>query len=627
MMLSVPAIQTNEGDWLNKTLPVLFEEQVERTPDVPAIVFADRQLTYRELNNRANAYARLLQSYGVGPEVVVGMYSQRARSGIEQSILFWAIQKASGVLLYLDSELPTERLEFLLEDAYVRVLVVDDVEEDTDAFDGNALSGLPQGAIPLISISDEEEESFLHTGNPAHALELSNAAYIVTTSGSTGIPKCVVIPHKGLGNLAQSQITFFEVQPGDRVLQFASWSFDASISEILMTHLSGACLYPVTEETSKGSDALLHFLQLHAITHATLTPSVLSTLTHADLPDLRTLVSAGERCTAALVERWSTNTRTLWNAYGPSEASVCATMGRCESNGAAPSIGLPLPHVRVSIWDVRTHQPVADGETGEIVLGGIGLARGYTSAELTQDRFLSTHHGRMYLTGDLGYINPDGTLIYVGRVPDDMQVKVHGGMRVELGEIEAALAQSVEMCGVVLVDGVLVAAVVFADEEQGLISSDFLRASLEEVLPSYMIPKAFVQVKRLPRTPNDKIDRNALEIMLADWRHAGRGQEEEQRELVTSLSSVAVELATLVANAINRSYRTQLRADDIDLSKTIEGNGGDSLLAQDVLLDIAKILHVHVTEVELDSLTVEQIAGLITVRQAHTEEERKKVEA
>jgi len=621
MTLFVPAIHTNEKDWRQYTLPVLFEEQVERTPDVPAIVFAGRQLTYRELNNRANAYARLLQSYGVGPEVVVGMYSQRARSGIEQSILFWAIQKASGVLLYLDSELPTERLEFLLKDAYVRVLVVDDVEKDTDAFDGNTLSGLPQGAIPFISISDEEEESFLHTGNSAHALELFNAAYIVTTSGSTGIPKCVVVPHKGLGNLAQSQITSFEVQPGDRVLQFASWSFDASISEILMTHLSGACLYPVTEEVSKGGDALLHFLQLHAITHATLTPSVLSTLTQADLPDLRTLISAGERCTAALVERWSTNTRTLWNAYGPSEASVCATMGRCESNGAAPSIGLPLPHVRVSIWDVRTHQPVADGETGEIVLGGIGLARGYTSAELTQDRFLSTHHGRMYLTGDLGYINPDGTLIYVGRV--DMQVKVHGGMRVELGEIEAALAQSVEMCGVVLVDGVLVAAVVFADEEQGLISSDFLRASLEEVLPSYMIPKAFVEVKRLPRTPNDKIDRKALETMLADWRQAGRWEEKEQQKRATSLSIIEVELAALVANVINRSYSTQLHAEDINVLETLEGNGGDSLLIQDVLLDIAKILHVDITQEELDTLTLGKIARIITVRQVQKEEERK----
>ncbi|MBE9059362.1 class I SAM-dependent methyltransferase, partial [Sphaerospermopsis sp. LEGE 08334] len=414
----------------DKCIHELFEEQVARTPDAVAVVFEHQQLTYQELNDRANQLAYYLQSLGVGADVLVGLSVERTPL---MMIGLLAILKAGGAYVPLDPEYPVERLKFILEDTQVRVLVTQQQLVDK----------LPPTSANLVLIDQIWSQIEANNqDNLTGVAATSHLAYVIYTSGSTGKPKGVMVEHKGLCNLAQAQIQTFGLDSDSRVLQFASFSFDASIWEILMAFGSGATLYLGTKDAFMPGKALIEKLRHYGITHITLPPSALAVMPVEALPALQAIIVAGEACGVKLMKQWSIG-RNFFNAYGPTESSVCATIAKCTPDDEKVTIGRPIANAQVYILDSQL-QPVPVGVRGEIHIGGVGLARGYLNRpELTQEKFIANPfsdepHSRLYKTGDLARYLPDGNIEYLGRV--DNQVKVRG-FRIELGEIEDVLTQ------------------------------------------------------------------------------------------------------------------------------------------------------------------------------------------
>jgi amino acid adenylation domain-containing protein len=414
----------------DKCIHQLFEEQVARTPDAVAVVFENQQLTYHQLNSRANQLAHYLQSLGVGADVLVGLCVERKPLMV---IGLLAILKAGGAYVPLDPEYPSDRLSFMLEDTQVGVLLTQE----------RLLDQLPQHQAKLVFIDEIWSQiAGKNQNNLTIEVTVSHLANVIYTSGSTGKPKGVMVEHKGLYNLALEQIQAFGVQANHRVLQFASFSFDACISEILMTLGSGATLYLTTKDAIMPGTPLVESLRNYGITHVTLPPSALTVLANEELPNLQTIIVAGEACSSELIKQWSVG-RNFFNAYGPTEASVCATIAKCNPEDEKVTIGRPIANTQIYILDSYL-QPVPVGVLGEIHIGGVGLARGYLNrVELTQEKFISNPfsdqpHSRLYKTGDLARYLPDGNIEYLGRI--DNQVKIRG-FRIELGEIENVLTQ------------------------------------------------------------------------------------------------------------------------------------------------------------------------------------------
>ncbi|CAD5920830.1 non-ribosomal peptide synthase/polyketide synthase [Planktothrix agardhii] len=426
----------------NKCIHQLIEEQAERTPDAIAVVFENQQLTYAQLNNRANQLAHYLRSLGVETEVIVGLCVERS---LEMIVTLIGILKAGGAYLPLDPEYPQARLQFMLEDSQIPLLLTQH----------SLIDKLPNYQSQTLFL----EEILGKTAQPSQdnltaKVTPSNLANVIYTSGSTGKPKGVMVEHKGLCNLAQAQIETLGVHPSSRVLQFASFSFDACISEILMALAAGATLYLGTKEALMPGLPLIERLRDHAITHITLPPSALAVLPWENLPSLQTIIVAGEACSPELVKKWSQG-RNFFNGYGPTEGSVCTAIAKCTPFDEKITIGRPIPNVQVYILDPHL-QPVPIGVPGELHIGGAGLARGYLNRpELTAEKFISNpfvsldppltpldkggeQPSKLYKTGDLARYLPDGQIEYLGRI--DNQVKVRG-FRIELGEIEAVLGQ------------------------------------------------------------------------------------------------------------------------------------------------------------------------------------------
>ncbi|HEV2860062.1 MAG TPA: amino acid adenylation domain-containing protein [Pyrinomonadaceae bacterium] len=535
----------------------LFEAQAERTPDSVALNFGGRELTYRELNERANQLAHHLRALGVGPEARVAVCVERST---EMVVAALGVLKAGGAYLPLDPSYPKERLAFMLEDSGARVLLTQ----------SQLLAGLPpHGARALCLDSDWEAVAGAATSNPAGATTPRNLAYVIYTSGSTGRPKGVMVEHRGVNNLAAAQIRAFDVRPESRVLQFASFSFDASVSEFFTALLCGATLCLETQSALLPGPELLELLRDRGITTVTFPPSALAAMPAAPLPTLRTVVTAGEACPADLVSRWGEGRRFI-NAYGPTEATVCATIGECDGDGSKPTIGRPMENVRVYLLD-ESMSPVPVGVPGELYVGGAGLARGYLNRPaLTAERFIpdpfSAEPGaRLYRTGDLARHLPDGRIDFLGR--GDNQVKIRG-FRIELGEVEAVLGRHPEVRDAAVLaredapgEKRLVAYVVARNGQEPTPAAlrDFLRAAL----PEYMVPPAFVVLDAMPLTPNGKVDRKALPA--PDRAKSGA-------------RAAFVEPRTEIERAVTAAWQQVLKVEQVGLSDNFFDLGGHSLL-------------------------------------------------
>jgi len=513
----------------------LIESQVERTPDAIALLQEETSLSYRELNERGNRLARHLRSLGVGPEVRVGLWAERS---LDTFVAILAVLKAGGAYVPLDPTYPAERLSFMLADSEAVLVLVP----------GRAELSLPGITTPVVRLMEHAEAIAVHSGdNLDDDAGLDSLAYVIYTSGSTGRPKGVLVTHRGLGNLAQAQIRAFGVTPSSRVLQFASLSFDASVSEMAMALCAGATLVLGPPQTLLAGPTLAELLRDQAITTVTLPPSVLAGLSPDDLPDLRTVAVAGEACPAEVVPRWASG-RCFLNAYGPTENTVCATMAECRPDGDKPSIGRPMDNVRVYVLDSR-QQLLPVGVPGELHLGGVGLARGYhncpelTAAKFVADPFHAEPWARLYRTGDLVRWLPDGRLDFLGRI--DRQVKIRG-FRIELGEVEAALTAHPDISDAVAeVQGESERRLVayFVADALAAPTAGELRCFLKERLPDYMMPSVFVRMDAFPLTPNGKVDRKALPAPEA-------GRPDLDQDYVAPQNPVQKLLAEVVASVL-----------------------------------------------------------------------------
>ena len=495
---------TCRDNGLITTVPELFETQAAARPDAVAVVCGAEELSFAELNQRANQLAHYLRKQGVGPDVVVGLCMERS---VEMVIGLLGILKAGGAYLPLDPDYPRQRLEYMVSDAQVGLILTQQ----------RLLDQLPLH-FGLTIVLDDEWETIARENNenPAHVSDAGNLVYVIYTSGSTGQPKGVMVTHGGLRNLAAAQVESFGINASDRFLQFASLNFDASIFEMCMPLCNGGQLHLATSEQLLGP-ALGELLQQREITVATLPPTALKQLTDGEeFRNLKTLIVAGEACGEELVEQW-TNERSFYNAYGPTETTVWATVEKCHRSGGRPPIGRAIGNVEVYVLDEWLNV-VPVGVSGEIYIGGAGLARGYWQRpELTAERFVPNPYRtgeRLYRTGDEGKYREDGKIDFLGRC--DHQVKVRG-FRIELGEIEAALDghAGVQQAVVVLRDEQqLVGYVVGAEGESWLsIERDavmVLRPFLLERLPEYMVPQRWVVLDEMPLTANGKIDRKRL---------------------------------------------------------------------------------------------------------------------
>jgi amino acid adenylation domain-containing protein len=500
----VESFNATQADYAyGKCIHELFESQVERTPGSIAVVFESTSLTYRELNARANQLAHYLRREGVAPDCVVGICIERS---LEMLIGLLGILKAGGAYVPLDPGFPKERLAYILKDACPILLLMQ-----------QSLVGTLPETVPSICLDGQwgilavESED-----NPERKAGADNLAYVIYTSGSTGQPKGVQIEHRGLCNLATSQ-AMFGVSAASRVLGFASLSFDAATFEWIMALLRGAAFHICTEAQRQDPAAIQALLIQRRITHATLPPALLPYLDSRVDHDLHGLVLAGEAFAGELAESWLLVCR-VFNAYGPTECTVWASTAELQ-RGRPVRIGRPIPNAQLYVLD-RWVQPVPVGVTGELHIGGVGLGRGYLNRPvLTSEKFIANPFGeagsRLYKTGDLARVLPDGNIECLGRL--DHQVKIRG-MRIELGEIEAQLARHEHVRDVTVLAREDVpgekrlVAYVSADPTRadGALTAEAMRAYLKVVLPDHMVPSAYVILERVPLSLNGKVDRNAL---------------------------------------------------------------------------------------------------------------------
>jgi amino acid adenylation domain-containing protein len=500
----------------------LIESQAARTPDAIAIVSRDQHLTYHQLNQRANYLANHLRTLGVGPDMLVGICLERS---IEMMVGLLAILKAGGAYVPLDPHYPHDRLALMLEDAQVPVLLTT----------CHLLEHLPKHHSTLICI--DEHKDMREPENPVCTTTPDNLAYIIYTSGSTGTPNGVMIAHRGLVNHAIASMRMFELNPSDRMLQFSSISFDAAAEELFPTWITGGTVVLRTEEMLESFASFIDCVAHYGITILDLPTSFWHAwVTHLEqtpvrLPgSLRLVVVGAEK---ALVERYRTwctivgNSVAWLNTYGPTETTITAmayapdgSLDRLSDagrgSGSVP-IGRPLDNVQVYVVDSYL-QPVPVGLPGELCISGVGLAHGYlkrptmTEKRFVANPFVAEPDARMYKTGDMVRYLPDGVVEFLGRI--DHQVKIRG-FRIELAEIEVSLSHHPGVRDVVVLareetpgQPYLVAYVVPKPGHN--LDTPSLRSFLQEKLPDYMVPSAFVLLDELPLTPNKKIDRRAL---------------------------------------------------------------------------------------------------------------------
>ncbi|WCN79542.1 non-ribosomal peptide synthetase [Micromonospora sp. LH3U1] len=559
--------------------------RAERVADAVAVVQGDRQLSYGELDRRANQLAVFLQSRGVGPDVLVGLHVRRS---LEVIVAILAVNKAGGAYVPLDPSHPADRLALLVEDAGLRLVLTDDV------------SGAGFGVETVVVDTVVGEGP---CDAPVSGLSPDNLAYIIYTSGSTGRPKGVMVAHRNLHHVMPWQQQQAGVARAQRVLQVASYSFDFSVWEIITPLLAGGTVHiPAPGVHMIGPD-LHEALLTHAIENLNFTPGALATLpVEPPLPHLKTLLVGGEAYSPDLVRAWAPG-RTFYNVYGPTETTIFATGTQVTERLTTLHMGRPITNVELYVLDTNL-QPVPTGVPGQLYIGGAGLTRGYLNRpDLTAEVFIAdpfgTPGGRLYRSGDLVRYLPDGSIEFIGRA--DHQVKIRG-FRIELGEIENTLLQhrDVTTCAVlVLPDGASQRLVAYLELTGSSTIAD-LQKFLGERLPGYMVPGVFAVLDSLPLNVNGKVDRRALAGLPLD---VGVGA--AKAEYVAGRSDVERLLAEIWESVLGASGPVSVHDNFFAL-------GGDSILSLQVIFR-AKQVGLHLTVKQLFQYqSIAELAPVVT---------------
>ncbi len=570
-----------------------FERQAEAAPDAIAAEYETEQIRYADLNGRADAIASQLLQAGVGPETLVGVCMT---TGISRLAALLGIWKAGGGYVPLDPGLPAERLGYMITDTAMALIVADK----------QSASALPDTAAQVLTLDEFPSPSGPSGAPDGPKATPSNVAYVIYTSGSTGQPKGVVIEHQHAVNFLHGMIEAWRITPGSAVLQFAAYTFDPSVMDMFMPLLAGAKVVLAPAETLHSPPRLAALIRDSKVTFACLPPAVLSLLVGEKFPELRTLLSAGEELTSELLRSWLTDGLEIYNGYGPTECAIGSTYMRLEpTTKLPPPIGRPKPNYQAYVLDEHLN-PVPVGVTGELHIGGAGVGRGYLNRpELTKERFIDDPFrpaGRLYKTGDLVRRRLDGTLVFVGRIDD--QVKING-LRVELAEIEAALIShpSVSQAVVIVVTNQAGKKRLagYLRLESGSIGPGHspqiaaLRAHLAGTLPGYMIPSYLITLDELPLTTNKKIDKAALPAPESVIAHAER-----------------VPPRTLIETVLVDLYATILGDEQIGATDSFFDVGGNSLQALQLIAQLygALAVDLDVSAVFL-APTAQQLAAVL----------------
>ncbi|WP_160672477.1 non-ribosomal peptide synthetase [Clostridium sp. C8-1-8] len=597
----------------DKTINELFEEQVEKTPDNTALVFKEKKLTYIELNKRANKLARILKSKGVGAETIVAIMIEPS---IEMVVAIMAVLKAEGAYLPIDTKYPKDRIEYMLQDSGAKLLLT---KRNTDVYDikvNNPMACIQKDKTQeSFSYNEEvislEEEQLYEKSSENLALDYNpkNLAYVIYTSGTTGRPKGVMVTHLGISNLKVVYEKNMKIDKEDKVIQFASLSFDASVWEITMALLNGSELHILPKEIINNYEDFTNYLNDKKITVATLPPAYLNNLDSNEINTLRLLMTAGSAISKNVLYKWKDKVHYI-NAYGPTETTICSTLWHYSDEGSqnvSVPIGTPINNYSVYILD-KTNCLVPIGVVGELCVSGEGLARGYLNREgLTKEKFIDNPFEpgvKMYKTGDLARWLPDGNIEFMGRIDDQVKIR---GFRIELGEIESQILKEESIKEAVVIDredqegSKYLCAYVISDKE---IKTTVLREHLLNKLPAYMIPSYFIKLEKMPLTSNGKIDKKALPEPKLDF-----NTEVKYTEPRNDIEKVLVEVWSQI-----------LGVKSIGIDDDFFTLGGDSIKAIKVAFRLSKYnLKILVNELFANP-TIRQLSLL--ARKINEEEEK-----
>ncbi|AZE54867.1 Non-ribosomal peptide synthetase [Pseudomonas synxantha] len=570
---------------LDHSVQQLIEAQVAATPEAPALVFGEQQLSYDQLNRRANQLAHKLIELGVGPDALVGIAAERS---LDMVIGLLAVLKAGGAYVPLDPEYPQDRLAYMIEDSGIGLLLTQQ----------QLLSQLPiPAALPVLALDRLDVSGYAEV-NPEIAVDGENLAYVIYTSGSTGQPKGAGNRHSALTNRLCWMQQAYGLNANDTVLQKTPFSFDVSVWEFFWPLMTGARLAIAGPGDHRDPATLVSLIQHYQVSTLHFVPSMLQVFlldeNVARCTSLKRIVCSGEALPVDAQQQVFAKLPSagLFNLYGPTEAAIDVTHWTCREEGkASVPIGQPIANLSTYILDAEL-QPVPPGVIGELYLGGAGLARGYhRRPALTAERFMTSpfgHGQRLYRTGDLASYRTDGVIEYRGRI--DHQVKIRG-LRIELGEIETRLMEldCVREAVVIAADGQLVAYAVPTQAHEADELRSEIKQRLGEHLPDYMVPTQLVFLDQLPLSPNGKLDRKALPKPDASLL---------QKAYVAPRTALEVQVAGI--------WQSVLGLEQVGLTDDFFALGGHSLLATQIISRVRQALNL---DVALRSLFERSVLG------------------